>query len=132
EIALNGTATPLDIIAHDYDGDPRDPSSPDIGADEFTPPSTDAGILALSSPAVPFNIGDNPVTVQLRNSGVDQLTSVLIHWEFNGIRQDSVQWTGSLQTADSTDVVIGTKTFDPGVAYSIKVWTSNPNGTFDG
>jgi hypothetical protein len=34
--ALDGAATPFAGISEDYDGDPRDPGNPDIGADEFS------------------------------------------------------------------------------------------------
>ncbi|MCB9341982.1 MAG: hypothetical protein H6577_27965 [Lewinellaceae bacterium] len=35
---LDGAATPIGGITTDFDGDTRDGSTPDIGADEFTPP----------------------------------------------------------------------------------------------
>lgn len=132
EIGLNGAATHLAEITHDFDGEVRDASTPDIGADEFTPQSTDAGILTLKSPVMPFNIGENNIAVQLRNSGLDVLTSVQINWELNGVRQDSVQWTGSLNSRDSLDVVLGIRTFDAGIGYTIKAWTSSPNDGVDG
>ena len=47
---LNGKGTPITSVTTDIDGDARDASTPDIGADEYTPTAA-AGITALSSPA---------------------------------------------------------------------------------
>ena len=37
--SLNGAGTPLNLVTHDFDGQPRDLMNPDIGADEFTNPN---------------------------------------------------------------------------------------------
>jgi parallel beta-helix repeat protein len=132
EVLMNDRGTPLVEVTHDFDGEPRSTTTPDIGADEFTPKSADAGVFALTNPTVPFNLGNQEVTVALRNNGVDTLKNVIIDWELNGIGQDSVVYTGSLISGDTMNVTLGTRVFDPATGYTIKAWTDSPNGVTDG
>lgn len=60
--ALNGIATPIAGITTDIDGQLRDVTTPDIGADETTPPSNDVGVTKLLSP-VNGSCGDVSQTV---------------------------------------------------------------------
>jgi hypothetical protein len=54
------SGTPIDGITTDFDGDPRNPSTPDIGADEFMAAPNVAGIVSPDNGAV-----DVPITVTL-------------------------------------------------------------------
>ena len=131
QAALNGAANPIAGITDDIDGDSRDAMNPDIGADEFTPAMADAGITAINNPTKPFTAGANNVQVSLFNNAVVDLTSVAIHWEVNGNPQAVHNWTGTLGSGTSTSVNIGSYTFATDTAYSIKAWTSLPNGASD-
>ena len=68
--ALNGAARPVAGITTDIDGDPRHPSTPDIGADEFSGLGNDVGIASVVSPlsGCGYNEPLN-VTVAVRNFG---------------------------------------------------------------
>ncbi|MCW3083530.1 MAG: hypothetical protein JWP12_896 [Bacteroidetes bacterium] len=116
-------------ITTDYDGDAR-AVTPDIGADEFTVPVLDAGLAS-------FNFGQlicsgvTPVQVYLRNSGVTTLTSAVINYKVNAVTQPVYNWSGSLASGSQTLVTLGSYNFLPAVGYTVKAWSSNPNGTPD-
>src|SRR5205823_6000579 len=48
--AINNLGTPIASVTTDIDGQARSISTPDIGADEFTPVGTDAGIVSITNP----------------------------------------------------------------------------------
>ncbi|TVQ07268.1 MAG: hypothetical protein EA361_18580, partial [Bacteroidetes bacterium] len=118
-------------VETDIDSQDRDTENPSIGANEITPPDHDAGILALNTPAIPFDAGANDVNVRLRNNGAASLTSVTINWEVNEQEQDGFSWTGTLAPGSETDVTIGSFTFDIDTRYDLKIWSSMPNGEED-
>lgn len=122
-------------VATDIDGDAR-PLPPstlvDIGADEFNTLLLDAAVTSLSSPAVPFAAGVQNVSAVLFNYGSNTLTSATVNWEVNSVLQTPVAWTGSVSTYNSSSPVsLGNYTFASGSPYTIRVWTSNPNGSPD-
>jgi hypothetical protein len=69
--ALDGKATPLAGITTDFDGDVRNATTPDIGADEFTLPSNDLAAAALIAPATTSTCYGTAeaVSVSIRNAG---------------------------------------------------------------
>ncbi len=128
---LNGAGTPLTYVDEDYDGNFRDPNTPDIGADEFSVNTNDAALTALSSPNKPFPSGVNPVYVNLLNNGLDTLRSVQINWSVNGVAQTSLNWTGAIGTGDQDSVAIGNFNFATATFHDIVASTSLPNGQID-
>ncbi|MCU0433141.1 MAG: right-handed parallel beta-helix repeat-containing protein [Bacteroidia bacterium] len=131
---LHDAGTNLGVTI-DFDGDMR-PMAPtnfyDIGADEYTPSVNDAGVLVLSGPAQPFGAGLQTISTRIFNYGAATLTSATINWRVNNVPQTPFSWTGSLPTNSlSAPVNIGTFTFASGTTYSMKFWTSNPNGVTD-
>ena len=129
---LDEAAAPVSQVTDDFDGESRNSTKPDIGADEFTPPDDDAGIIALNSPTVPFKYGSQAVQVTLKNFATDTLLSVTIDWQVNGVNQSPVSWTGMLVTGDTAQhVVLGNYNFPWGNS-TIKAWTKNPNASIDG
>lgn len=129
---LNANAVPLPEVITDIDGETRNISTPDIGADEFDVPTDDAGIIALTSPGKPLSVGNQSVLVTVLNNGADTLNSVTIYWEVNGVAQTPYSWTGNLPTGLMDDSVdIGTYAFLADSLYDFKIWTSLPNGKAD-
>ncbi|MEI6766548.1 MAG: right-handed parallel beta-helix repeat-containing protein [Bacteroidota bacterium] len=126
--ALNGGANVIGTITTDYDGDLRNLTTPDIGADEFTPPNDDAGITAINRA---YCSGSQPVNVTLKNFGMLTLTSAKINWTVNGSAQTQYSWSGTLPSGTSVVVPIGSYTFASGLNYNIKAFTTLPNGTTD-
>jgi hypothetical protein len=130
---LNNAATPQSLVTDDIDGQSRSALKPDIGADEFTPAATDAGISTIVFPSASICSGSRNVIVNLGNYGVNTLTKVNINWSVNGTAQTTYSWTGSqVQGTFANNITLGSYTFATGTTYNVKVWTSSPNGTTDG
>jgi len=129
---INNKGLPYTNVTDDIDGDTRNATTPDIGADEFTPTTLDAGITSLDSPAVFCAPKTANVIVRFTNFGQNTLTSLKINWSVNGTTQTAYSWSGSLATGlVSSSVSIGTYTFSAKTPYTVKVWTSLPNGSAD-
>jgi hypothetical protein len=130
-INLNESAHPLAEVVADIDGDLRDTLHPDMGADEFTPPQYDAGIVSVDAPVQPLQSGNNVLKVTVKDYGTDTLTSVTVGWEANGVLQTPYSFSGSIPTGDTvSNIAVGNFTAVAG-ANTIKVWTSMPNGHND-
>ncbi|MFK7948556.1 MAG: CARDB domain-containing protein, partial [Saprospiraceae bacterium] len=131
-IGLDGAGTPFASVPDDIDGESRNPTNPDIGADEFSTNQDDAGVLAISGPTKPFPVGVNPVFVSVVNNGTNDLDSVRVNWTVNGVQQPTLYYTTTIGSATTTDSIqIGTYDFLRDTAYTITVWTSMPNGNAD-
>ncbi len=131
QIALNNAATPIAGITLDIEGETRNVSNPDMGADEFTPTGTDAGLFKITVPQTPFAAGNLPVKAVIRNFGGTTITSATLNWELNGTTQTAVNFNGSLATGDTASVLLGNVNFSVGVSYQVKAFTSAPNGGMD-
>jgi hypothetical protein len=97
----------------------------------------DAGITALLSPASPFSVGVQNVTVTLKSFDEVKLTSTWINWSVNGVNQSPYYWTGNLGKDETANVTLGTYNFNyppegPFNPFNVAIWTSSPNGGADG
>ncbi len=95
----------------------------------------DAAVTAINEP-VNFCSDTLDIKVTLKNKGIAQLTSATINWEFDGVLQTPVAWTGLLDTlggvgSQDTIITIGTQFFAPNTPYDIKAWSTLPNGQAD-
>ena len=131
ELNLNATGTPVVEVTDDIDGDPRDLVIPDIGADEFDPPTLDAGISAIITPGNPAVQGINHIEVTLRNYGLDTITGASIFWRVYDTVQPAFNWTGILPQAGTVNVVIDTYSFAPNQTYNVASWSEMPNAQVD-
>lgn len=132
QIALNGKAFNATGVTDDIDGDLRQ-GTPDIGADEFIPSNVDAGVVGLEKPSVPFVGGINDIVLKLKNFGIENIQSLKICWEFNGVKQDTKTWTGSLSSGNEIEFIVGSPTFSNYPNQNkIKAWVYEPNGVNDG
>jgi pectin methylesterase-like acyl-CoA thioesterase len=130
-ILLNDAGITINPVTRDIDSSLRHPISPDIGVKEFTPCNNDAGINEFSSPALPIGAGKQDIKVILQNQGLGTISSVRIHWSINGAVQTPFDWTGTLTTRKNTEVRIGSFDFIAGPEWTIRSWTTNPNGIVD-
>jgi len=126
--ALNAAGVPSWNITTDYDGQARDASTPDMGADEFTPSPIDAGISAFTSPTAGFCSGSNSIIATIKNYGTSTLTSADIRWYINGTAQTTYSWTGSIASGSSASVYLGTATLTTGL-NSIAAVAANANSS---
>ncbi len=129
---INNAGIPISGITDDIDGQTRSLTTPDIGADEFTPAiATDAGMSAITAPGSPICAATGSVSATLENYGTSTLTSATINWSVNGTTQTAKSWTGSLSSGSTASISLGSYAFSSGT-YAIKIWSSSPNGTTDG
>jgi hypothetical protein len=116
---LNAEATPIPGILMDIDGDLRDVAMPDIGADETSPPSNDAGVTKLLSP-FKNQCGGGVVTVTaiIKNYAALTLSNIKVMAEITGTQTINLidSLAGPLGVAQS-DTITFTQTL-----------TSNTNG----
>lgn len=124
----SASATILSIVKDDIDNQLRNTSSPDIGADEFTPITIDAAIITLVSPTSACPGSSNPVSVRLRNYGLTNITSTKIKWKINGTQKATISYIGNLAPMKDTVIQLGYETFFKNVNYVIKAWTDTVNG----
>ncbi|NJN77232.1 MAG: hypothetical protein HC803_01975 [Saprospiraceae bacterium] len=129
--SLNNTGTPIASVTNDIEGEARDATNPDIGANEFMLPADDAGIAFVTPPAAPFAPTDQIITANLKNYGADSLFNVDIYWSINDTLQPVINWTGILLSGDTTTVTLGLYDFDNQINYNIKAFTTLPNGNVD-
>lgn len=130
-ISINGKGMRSYWVIADIDGELRDTTSPDIGADEFFPATRDVGITTLDSPSV-FCAGTHRVKIRFQNYGIDTLKSVQIQWQVNAVAQTPVSWTGVLAPgASSASIPLGNYSFAANTPYALRIWTRIPNGLAD-
>ena len=128
--ALDGRAIPLSSITDDIDGDDRDTTNPDIGADEFIPSPFNAGIDAIITELIDK---DSTFQIVLSNKGTATLTQVEVHYEIDSVPQPVYNWTGSLAQGDTAILAFSSPMpFTAGVPYHFKAWTALPNDMPDG
>ncbi|HNZ42216.1 MAG TPA: CARDB domain-containing protein [Bacteroidales bacterium] len=103
--SLNGYATPIAGITDDIDGEARDASTPDIGADEFAPLSIDFGILEVISPVnVACGLGNaENISIRIKNFGGTTITNANIYYKLNNGTPVLGAFSGTLQP-DSAQV----------------------------
>ena len=131
DAGINGKGSPLMEIIQDIDGQDRNLTHPDIGADEFNPFPLDAGMFAIEEPRMPFSSGNRQVVVIIKNFGGDTLKSLALDWRINDVLQTRYNWTGSLVSGDTVRINIGNYTFNIQDKYAIECWTTLPNGQAD-
>jgi len=130
---LNAAAPVQTLVSVDYDGQTRNASTPDIGADEFNPPANDAGVVSIDNPTATYCAGVGSVVVTIANYGASNLTSASIGWSVNGTVQTPFSWNGTITPGNTlSSVTIGTFNFASNQVYNFKAWTYNPNGGVDG
>jgi hypothetical protein len=130
---LNGTALNNLGVNVDITGTLRG-VNPDIGAKEYTPCVSDAGINRLIAPeeVISSTTLAQPIVVELQNQGSDILSAVEIHWSVNGVEQAPYNWTSSGLAAGMADTVeIGNFLFSGTNLFKFKFWTNLPNLNVD-
>jgi hypothetical protein len=127
--SLNGTGAPIASVTTDIDGEVRNPSKPDIGADEFTPPALSGGVK-ITAPSSGFCAGTRDVYVNFTNSGLNTITSATISWSVDGTAQTSYSYKGSLASGASTSIKIGSYAFTNKThTYTVVSTPTSINGT---
>jgi hypothetical protein len=129
--AINGRGTPIAAVTDDIDGNIRNTSSPDIGADEFSLSGIDAG-LAIVSPVRPTASGANTVRVRILNNRTTTITSVALTYTTASVSV-SETFTGLNIAAGSSQVVTFTTPYNVAAtaAVNFTVTITQVNGGAD-
>jgi hypothetical protein len=89
KVELDGRAQPFDNVVTDIDGQARNPSTPDVGCDEYIP-GFDMSLLRFVTPVDGSSFQDSVrVTIQVKNKGAD-LTATKFKYTFDGKVVDSI------------------------------------------
>ena len=130
-LKLDGKGLPLTNITDDFDGEPRNASTPDIGADEFTLVPMDIGVTAFDFPTGSVSPGSYDIKVSLSNFDTTDLKKATILFQVNNNAVDTFFWTGTIsQGGKLSNIIISYKNFPAGV-YHLKAWSEHPNETYD-
>jgi hypothetical protein len=121
-------------ITNDIDGQAR-LIPPDMGADELTGGiSNNTGVSALLSPTIPLNAGLQDITLIVSNLGNNMITGVNVHYSINNAAPVTIFVPDTILPCDTQLVVFtgaGQYNFAPGSSYTIKAYTTLPNGVAD-
>lgn len=131
--SLDSAGTPFAAVTVDYDGESRNATNPDIGADEYDFVYYDAGISAIDASVCAT--GDS-ISVTIKNTGFDTLKFVTVNWELstNGgayVTQTTLSWTGAIVNGQTALKKVTNQTFSTSNTYSVRAFTSSPNGNAD-
>lgn len=132
ETSLKNAGIPLSYITKDIDGDMRGTTTTTIGADEMVVRNEDIGIVGIANPVAPFAVGSQSINATIKNFGSATITSATINWSINGQMQSPYQYSGQILAGQTINVTIGNYNFLMDSSYSVKLWSSNPNGVSDG
>jgi parallel beta-helix repeat protein len=128
---LDSLAKSIAAISTDIDGETRDATFPDIGADEFSGLDLDAELVSIDSIGNQICGGTQDIYVTLMNYGKATLTSLTIFAQVDGGASINFAWNGSLEKGATEAVRVGTLDFPPYSAQTLKVYCQLPNGAKD-
>ena len=74
---------------------------------------------------------NTPVTIEIKNKGISNLTSCIIDWYINGVPQPRYYWTGNLMDDFMDTVTIGNFIPIHGNSYTLSFNVSLPNNVYD-
>src|SRR5690606_3812896 len=95
------------------------------------PQNDNAGIGSVTDPPANICGGDFDVKAEVENNGINTLNSVIVNWSVDGVVQSPVNYTTPITPGGNVVLTLGSASFPVGVNRTIKVWTSQPNGTTD-
>jgi len=114
-------------VTTDIDNEVRNLTTPDIGADEFTPPMQEAGVAGLLSPNTGCGLGLENVEIRIANNGLDTINgNLMAYYAVNGGTPVSQAVTSQILSGDTLDFTFTTQadltvtTTDQ--MFAIKTW----------
>ena len=130
-LTVNNLGMALSYINDDIDGDSRSATSPDLGADEFTPSPIDITTLQLLSPGEYCGLtSSETVSMRFINFGLNTISagqSIQVHYKVdnNPTVTETLTLSGNLITLASTTYTFNTPVdLKDSNTYSVKVWTT--------
>jgi hypothetical protein len=132
--ACNKKGSPLGsfMVPTDMDGQTRSTTEPLIGADESSSLTNNLMAVTLVTPAMPISSGAQDLSVRVKNSGSNTVTSFNVSYQLNGGTPVTIAYSGSLSSCTDTVITFtGTNQITLGSLNVIKVYTSDPNASAD-
>jgi hypothetical protein len=125
---VNANAVTIAGITTDIDGQTRNVTTPDIGADEFTPLANNIGLVSILAP-VNGTCGDSATAliVVITNYGTGAQTGFTVDADITGtITQSLTETYSSSLTSNETDTIIFSQTLNTfaGDSIGVVVYTS--------
>lgn len=132
--SLNGEGLPTPLVTDDFDGQPRNSLSPDIGADEFDIDMSsfqDLAVIAPSSPNPATCIIENQLKAAIVNHSTFPITSFYLkYYLFNTLIYSNTVTT-NLAAGDTLEVVVGSYDFNYNTGYNLTFEVTLPNNQLD-
>ncbi|MEA3443175.1 MAG: hypothetical protein U9R19_00460, partial [Bacteroidota bacterium] len=128
---MNNAGTPSSFVLVDIDDNIRDTLTPDIGAHEFTLFANDVGAIAINSNTTICS-GVVDVFADIKNFGINEITSLTVIWSINDVVQPSVLFTDTIPVGSIANVLLGDASFYMDSLYDISAFTQLPNTVADG
>ncbi len=94
-------------------------------------PSLDASISAISNVPVYSCTGSFTPTATIKNTGTSNLTSAVINYSIDGGTANTYNWSGSLATGATENIVLPTISASSNGTHTLTVFSSSPNGSTD-
>jgi len=98
----------------------------------YSPPTFGALDAGITHVFISGNgVGNRTLSARLNCYGTTTLTSDTIQWSVNSMMQPYYAWTGNLPQTNKDTVPVGVYNFSTPGQYTIKAWTTKPNGGVD-
>ncbi len=123
-IPMNGLANPITGIDDDIDGEIRNSSTPDMGADEYTPPANEVAVIEYfgASGIGCGRTSSEQVGIVLHNNGTNSQTNIPVKFTVDGGTAVSETVTSLASLATDTFYFVGTADLSVAGVHSIKAY----------
>ncbi|MCK4664138.1 MAG: T9SS type A sorting domain-containing protein [Bacteroidales bacterium] len=106
---LNNVGVPIAEVITDIDGEARNASTPDIGADEFTPHTTDVSILEIITNSDCDLSTTEDITIKVVNKGTNPQASIPVYYTIDGGTTYASETITNLLSGDTAEYTFTTK-----------------------
>jgi len=124
------------IVPEDFDGDQRDPVTPDIGLDEYVVPRNSVALIGIDAPVTPICALSGLYDIDILNVGTGNLTTFNVDGEVRHLGGGSTTlptftYTGNLNPNAGTQFNAGNYSTGFVNGDTLILWVNNPNGVTD-
>jgi hypothetical protein len=102
-----------------------------VGIVPMSTNAIDAGIASIASPSGAYCSNNFTPAITLENYGSSTLTSCVINYQIDNGTVQTLNWSGSLVSMQSTVITLPNYTSAAG-SHTLTCYSSNPNGSTDG
>lgn len=131
---VNGNGIPIETITDDFDNEPRNVTTPDIGADEYDLDSLnylDIEILGIHTPYLDTCLYSDSIILKLVSHSIVDIDSFTVRWWLFDQLRDSTQYTINISPNDTVLLPLSGFDFNSNTYYDFYFQVINPNGDLD-